>query len=58
MTIEELAVLMTGLGCVEAINLDGGGSTTMVINGRVVNNPSDATGERPISDALLVFPRK
>jgi len=43
---------------VEAINLDGGGSTTMVINGRVVNNPSDAAGERPVSDALLVFPRK
>jgi hypothetical protein len=45
-------------GCVEAINLDGGGSTTMVISNRVVNNPSDATGERPVSDALLVFPRK
>jgi len=58
MTIGELAVLMTGLGCVEAINLDGGGSTTMVINNRVVNNPSDAAGERPVSDALLVFPRK
>jgi hypothetical protein len=58
MTIEELAVLMTGLGCVEAINLDGGGSTTMVVSNRVVNNPSDASGERPVSDALLVFPRK
>ncbi|MCX6578476.1 MAG: phosphodiester glycosidase family protein [Candidatus Aminicenantes bacterium] len=58
MTIQELAVLMTELGCVEAINLDGGGSTAMAINGRVVNNPSDATGERPVSDALLVFPRK
>jgi exopolysaccharide biosynthesis protein len=30
----------------------------MVINNRVVNNPSDATGERPVSDALLVFARK
>jgi hypothetical protein len=26
----------------------------MVVGGRVVNSPSDATGERPISDALLV----
>jgi hypothetical protein len=58
MTIEELTALMIELGCVEAINLDGGGSTTMVVNNRVVNNPSDAAGERPVSDALLVFPRK
>lgn len=58
MTIEELTALMIELGCVEAINLDGGGSTTMVVNNRVVNNPSDATGERPVSDALLVFARK
>jgi exopolysaccharide biosynthesis protein len=58
MTIEELTALMTEFGCVEAINLDGGGSTTMVIHNRIANNPSDATGERPVSDALLVFPRK
>jgi len=57
MTIGELAALMTELGCVEAINLDGGGSTTMVIRGRVVNHPSDAGGERPVGDALLVFLR-
>ena len=38
------------------MNLDGGGSTTMVTNGQVVNQPSDATGERPIGDALLVLP--
>jgi len=58
MTIDELTALMIELGCVEAINLDGGGSTTMVIKGKVVNNPSDQTGERPVSNALLVFPRK
>jgi len=57
MTLEELAVLMRNFGCAEAMNLDGGGSTTMVINGRVVSNPSDAAGERPVSDALLVFRR-
>jgi exopolysaccharide biosynthesis protein len=57
MTLEELAILMRDFGCVEAMNLDGGGSTTMVLNGRVVNNPSDAAGERPVSDALLVFRR-
>ncbi len=54
MTIAELEALMVELGSVEAINLDGGGSTTMVVRGRVVNAPSDASGERPVSDALLV----
>jgi exopolysaccharide biosynthesis protein len=41
----------------EAVNLDGGGSTTMVARGRVVNQPSDPTGERPVGDAVLVLPR-
>lgn len=57
MTIAELEALMIELGSVEAVNLDGGGSTTMVIKGRVVNSPSDPTGERPVSDSLLVFLR-
>ena len=39
------------------MNLDGGGSTTMVIDGDVINQPSDATGERPVGDALLILPR-
>jgi len=41
----------------DALNLDGGGSTTMTVAGQVVNSPSDATGERPVGDALLVLPR-
>ncbi len=57
MTIEELATLMLELECRDALNLDGGGSTTMVIGSKVVNNPSDQAGERPVSDALLVSPR-
>lgn len=57
MSIAELASLMLELGCTEAMNLDGGGSTTMVAGGRIVNSPSDATGERPVSDALLVVRR-
>jgi exopolysaccharide biosynthesis protein len=57
MTIEELAALMRDLGCVEAMNLDGGGSTTMVVRSKIVNRPSDPTGERAVSDALLVFAR-
>lgn len=54
MTLPELTALMTRLGATEALNLDGGGSTTMVIAGRYVNRPSDATGERPVSNALAV----
>jgi len=57
MTIEELANLMLEFGCREAMNLDGGGSTTMVVNNKVVNNPSDQAGERAVSDALLVIRR-
>lgn len=57
MSIAELARLMQQLGCREAINLDGGGSTTMVIRNRIVNRPSDLLGERPVSDALLVLKR-
>ena len=57
MTIAELSALMLELGCDEAINLDGGGSTTMVVSGKVVNSPSDAAGERAVSDAILVLKR-
>ena len=57
MTIAELAGLMADLGCVEALNLDGGGSTTMVVKGKVVNSPSDPAGERAVSDAILIFGR-
>jgi len=57
MTIAELAALLLELGAVEALNMDGGGSTTLVAGGRVVNHPSDLTGERPVGDALLVLAR-
>lgn len=54
MTLAELAGLMRRLGATEALNLDGGGSTTMVLRGRVVNRTSDASGERPVGNALVV----
>ena len=38
----------------QGLNLDGGGSTTMVVGEQVVNSPSDLTGERPVANALLV----
>ena len=57
MSLTMLADLLLEFGAVEAINLDGGGSTTMVIKNKVVNKPSDSTGERPVSDAILIYPR-
>jgi len=57
MSLTMLADLLLEFGAVEAVNLDGGGSTTMVIKNKLVNKPSDVTGERPVSDAILVYPR-
>ena len=57
MSLNMLSDLLLEFGAVEAINLDGGGSTTMVIRNKLVNKPSDATGERPVSDAILVYRR-
>jgi len=54
MNLYELADLMVQIGVYQGINLDGGGSTTTVIRNEVVNSPSDASGERPVSNALLV----
>lgn len=51
----ELAEIMLAFGCYEALNLDGGGSSTMVIRNRVVNSPSDPFGARPVAAALLVI---
>lgn len=53
-TLVELAALMRKLGAWQAMNFDGGGSTTMVVDGRVVNVPSDAAGERAVGNALLL----
>ncbi len=54
MTLDELANFMLTLGVWHGVNLDGGGSTTMVVRGQIVNSPSDATGERAVSNAILI----
>lgn len=54
MTLTELGQLMTRLGCVDAMNLDGGGSTTMAVNGIAVNRGSDGA-LRSVSNGLLLF---
>jgi hypothetical protein len=55
-SFRESAGIMGALGADEAVNLDGGGSTTMTVGEALVNRPSDATGERPIGDAVVILP--
>ena len=62
MTLEELAELLVALGCDSALNLDGGGSTSLVSGGRLRNRPRGSwerpeVGGRPVSTALLFVPR-
>ncbi len=53
MSLPEVAQLLEALGVTEGLNLDGGGSSAMVIGGRPVNRPSDG-GERAVVNALLI----
>ncbi|MEE8586404.1 MAG: phosphodiester glycosidase family protein [Acidobacteriota bacterium] len=53
MTLGELARFMRSLGCSQALNLDGGGSSTFYFEGQVRNSPSDFGKERPVSDAIV-----
>lgn len=55
MTLPELTRLFEALGVTEAVNLDGGGSSAMVVGRRTVNRPSDLTGERPVVNALALL---
>jgi hypothetical protein len=62
MSTRELAELMAELGCTDALNLDGGGSTIMLWRNtndsmRIVNRPSDITGPRPIPVLFGIQPR-
>lgn len=64
LTIPELASYMHKLGCIYALNLDGGGSSTLFVKDNVVNHPQGDIDEgygisaiRPISDAILVLPK-
>lgn len=63
MTMEELADFMESLGCINALNLDGGGSSTFVYQNQVINQPTGDGDEnddhlrvlRPVSDAILIL---
>ncbi len=53
-SIQDMAQLMLHFGAVTAANLDGGSSTTMFYNGKLVNQPSDVLGEREVATAIIV----
>lgn len=53
LTLTELANFMKSIGCTNAINLDGGGSTVMYVKGKIVNNPK-VTGGIPLSNAVVL----
>ncbi len=57
LSLYELACFMQDLGCETAYNLDGGGSSTMVFNGRIINNPTTngrRITERSVSDIVYI----
>jgi exopolysaccharide biosynthesis protein len=53
-TLAQFARIFADLGCTQAYNLDGGGSTTMVFQGVVVNDPLGRNQERGVSDILYI----
>lgn len=53
-SLPDLAQLMIDLGCVEAMNLDGGGSTQMAVGNTLINRPEGGTYERPVPTILAV----
>lgn len=54
LTLEEIANLLLDIGCSEAINLDGGGSSCLLINGKETIIPSDGQ-QRPVTSAVAVY---
>jgi hypothetical protein len=53
-TLEQLASMMQELQCWEALNLDGGGSSCMLVNGKETIKVSDATGQRPVPAVFVI----
>lgn len=53
-TLTQLAQLFKDLGCWEALNLDGGGSSCMLVNGKETIRISDATGQRPVPAVFMI----
>ena len=56
-TLVQLAQIFKDLGCTEALNLDGGGSSCMLVNGKPTITVSDKEGQRPVPAVLMIFKR-
>ena len=54
--LKELAMLMIQFDCEEALNLDGGGSSSLIINGKLINNPIGLKSEREVMSFIAAIP--
>jgi hypothetical protein len=53
-TLTQEAQMLKALGCIEALNLDGGGSSSLLINGKPTITPTDKEGQRPVPAVFVV----
>lgn len=53
-TLTQEAQILKDLGCVEALNLDGGGSSCLLVNGKETIKPSDKEGQRPVPAVFMI----
>lgn len=53
-SLKQMAEILVSLGCKEALNLDGGGSSCLLVNGKETISPSDKTGQRPVPAVFLI----
>ena len=53
-TLQQEALLLQAIGCVEALNLDGGGSSCLLVNGKETIKPSDKEGQRPVPAVFII----
>ncbi len=57
-TLLHEATMLKDIGCWEALNLDGGGSSCLLVNGKETIKPSDKEGQRPVPAVFQVFSKK
>lgn len=57
-SLEEEAIIFRDLGCVEALNLDGGGSSCLLVNGKETIRPSDKSGQRPVPAVFMISQKR
>ncbi|MGI8600459.1 MAG: phosphodiester glycosidase family protein, partial [Chitinophagaceae bacterium] len=56
-SLPQIAQILKDLGCIEAINLDGGGSSCLLINGKETITPSDKEGQRAVPAVFMIQKR-